>query len=79
MAVVIAVALAWAIGFFLAVLKIGLVVATGAFLAAAFHLLRPGHGRNAVRDLGIAAVCAAVMWLLFTRLAPIVVSDPLLF
>ncbi|WP_439579865.1 hypothetical protein [Elioraea sp.] len=75
----IALALLWSCAFFVAVLEIGLVVATGAFLAVAFILLRGHADRQPLRDLGVAALGAGLIGLLFTRLAPILVSEPLLF
>lgn len=71
--------LAWAGGYFLAAINIGVAVSTALFLAIAFRLL---SARAEARIPSIAAVAlgaGVVFWLLFTRLAPILLFNPLLF
>lgn len=71
--------LAWAGGYFLAVIHIGVATSTALFLALAFWLL---SARTEIRLFNIATAAlgaGATFWLLFTRLAPILLSNPLLF
>lgn len=75
----VSVALLWGGLFFLAVRHVGLAVSTAAFIGGATTLLAP---RGAVRPVLLAVVALAsgvVFWLMFTRLAPILVADPILF
>jgi len=68
----------WATGFFVLVRALGLVSATLLSMLLAMWVLAP-RPRPVVRILVLTAVVALVFWLLFTRLAPLVLSTPWLF
>lgn len=71
--------LLWGVAFFLAVRHIGIAVSVTVLVGAAMLALSP---RDALRPGLIAMVAlaaGAVFWLLFTRVAPILVANPILF
>lgn len=69
----------WGIGFFYAVRHVGLYVGTLAFLALAMIALSPQPRRSALPILGLCLLLAGGFYLMFTRVAPILVGRPLLF
>lgn len=69
----------WGLAFFHAVQGLGLISATFLFTAGGMLMLSP-NPRMALRIvLPLALAVAISFWLMFTRLAPIVLSDPLLW
>jgi hypothetical protein len=69
----------WGLGFFHAVQGLGIVSATTLFTAAGMLVLSPTPSRSLRIVLPLALALGAAFWLLFTRLAPIVLQDPLLW
>lgn len=69
----------WGLGFFHAVQELGLVSATFLFTAVGMLALSPDPRRALRVVLPLTLAVAISFWLMFTRLAPIVLSDPLLW
>jgi hypothetical protein len=69
----------WGLGFFHAVQGLGIVTATTLFTAAGMLVLSPTPSRSLRIVLPLALTLGFAFWLLFTRLAPIVMQDPLLW
>lgn len=69
----------WGLGFFHAVQELGIVAATFLFTAAGMLALSPDPRRALGTVLPLTLAVAISFWLMFTRLAPIVLSDPLLW
>lgn len=72
-------ALLWGGLFFLAVRHVGLAVSTTVLIGGATALLAPRGAARPVLLAVVALASGAVFWLMFTRLAPILVADPILF
>jgi len=71
--------LIWAGVYFIAVRYVGVAVSTSLFMAAAIWCLSPSGARGS-RGIGIVSLASgAIFWVLFTQLAPILVSRQLLF
>jgi hypothetical protein len=69
----------WGLGFFHAAQALGIVTATTLFTAAAMLALSPAPRRSLRIVLPLALALGLAFWLMFTRLAPIVLQDPLLW
>lgn len=75
----VAAGLLWAGCYFIAVRHIGLAVSTALFMAGAIWCLSGSNARGGL-GIGIVSACAgAVFWVLFTQLAPILLSRQMLF
>lgn len=69
----------WGLGFFHAVQALGLLSASVLFTAIGMLALSPEPRRALRVILPLAIVVAGSFWLMFTQLAPIMISDPLLW
>lgn len=69
----------WGLGFFHAVQWLGLITATCLFTAAGMLALSPQPRRALRVILPLSLTVATVFWLMFTRLAPVMLGDPLLW
>lgn len=76
---VVAGSLLWGGVFFLAVRHVGVAVASAVLLCAAMLLLAPRDGLRPWFIAAVALAAGAVFWLLFTRIAPILMANPILF
>jgi hypothetical protein len=76
---VVAGSLVWGAVFFLAVRNIGLAVSASVLLGGAMLILSPRDDFRPGLIAVVALAAGAVFWLLFTRVAPILVSNPVLF
>jgi len=71
--------LIWALGFYWCVRHVGIAVSTALFMGVAMAALAPLAHRSLPRILGVAVAAGGFFWLLFTQLAPILVTRQLLF
>lgn len=76
---VVAGALLWGGAFFLAVRHIGIAVSASVLVAGAIWTLTPPAERRPGLITIIALCSGLAFWIVFTRLAPILVASPILF
>jgi hypothetical protein len=69
----------WSVAFFQAVQWLGLVSGTFLLVVAAMLALSPQPWRAARIVVPVAALVAVAFWLMFTRLAPVILREPWLF
>jgi len=71
--------LVWALGFYWSARHVGIAVSTALFMGVAMAALAPIADRRLLRICCVAVAAGGFFWLLFTQLAPILVTRQLLF